>query len=200
MRLRLRLVAVHDKRPGLLRGGLALIALALVCLPAIASAEPLIGRASVIDGDTIEVHGTRIRLAGIDAPESRQTCRVKATKETIRCGQHAALWLADMIGTRPVTCATMGRDKYRRTLARCAVDGLDIGAAMVRNGWALPYMRPGKRYEVDESIARKAKAGLWATRFQKPWDWRRRNLATSKQSGQPITPAPQPRPSPAHKR
>ena len=35
-----------------------------------ASAGPLQGRASVIDGDTLEVQGTRIRLFGIDAPES----------------------------------------------------------------------------------------------------------------------------------
>ncbi len=149
------------------------LALTLACLTLPASAEPLTGRASVIDGDTIEIHGTRIRLAGIDAPESRQTCRVKATRETIRCGQHAALWLADMIGTRPLTCTPMGPDKYRRTLARCAVDGQDIGAAMVRAGWALPYLRNGKAYEADARAARKAKAGLWATRFQRPWEWRR---------------------------
>ncbi len=149
-------------------------AIILACLILPASAEPLTGRASVIDGDTIEIHGTRARLAGIDAPESRQACRVKATGETIRCGQHAALWLADMIGARPVTCIPMGLDKYRRTLARCAVEGQDIGAAMVRAGWALPYLRHGKAYEADERTARKAKAGLWATRFQRPWEWRRK--------------------------
>lgn len=41
------------------------------------AAEPISGRASVIDGDTIEIHSVRIRLPGIDAPEARPTCRVK---------------------------------------------------------------------------------------------------------------------------
>jgi hypothetical protein len=38
-------------------------------------ADNLAGQASIIDGDTLEVHGTRIRLWGIDAPESSQLCR-----------------------------------------------------------------------------------------------------------------------------
>ena len=49
-------------------------AVALALLPAVALAEDITGTASVIDGDTIDIHGTRIRLHGIDAPESRQTC------------------------------------------------------------------------------------------------------------------------------
>ncbi len=48
------------------------VALCLLATPALADVA---GVASVIDGDTIEVHGQRIRLHGIDAPESRQLCR-----------------------------------------------------------------------------------------------------------------------------
>ena len=50
----------------------------------------IIGVASVVDGDTIEVHGQRIRLFGIDAPESSQLC-VRPTGERWRCGQQVRL-------------------------------------------------------------------------------------------------------------
>jgi endonuclease YncB( thermonuclease family) len=50
-------------------------ALLMLLWPLPALADDLIGQASVIGGDTIEIHGTRIRLWGIDAPESRQLCQ-----------------------------------------------------------------------------------------------------------------------------
>lgn len=134
--------------------------------------EVISGRASVIDGDTLDIHGKRIRLIGIDAPESRQTCTAKDTGATIRCGQIAAFHLADMIGAASLRCETSGRDKYRRTLARCSLRGQDIGGMMVRGGWALPYLRDGKAYATDKAFAKARKNGLWNTSFQEPWVWR----------------------------
>jgi endonuclease YncB( thermonuclease family) len=73
--------------------------------PASVHAETLTGRASIIDADTIEIHGERIRILDIDAPESRQAC-FKPDGSAWRCGQQAALALADWIGTAAVTCET----------------------------------------------------------------------------------------------
>ena len=138
-----------------------------------AYADDLIGRASVIDGDTIEIHGQRIRLEGIDAPESRQTCRDRSSGDEIRCGQKAALWLSEMIGPQTVSCVEAGRDRYARMLAHCEVAGHDIGAAMVEAGWALSYVRYSREYEAQEATARDAGKGIWQWDFTAPWEWRR---------------------------
>lgn len=144
----------------------------LLAFPAF-SGEPLAGRASVIDGDTIEIHGARIRLEGIDAPESRQTCTSKETGEVIRCGQKAAFFLADLLAEHTVTCSEAGKDRYSRTLAHCKVEGQDVGAAMVRAGWALAFVRYSREYLPQEEEARVGGAGIWSTEFVAPWSWRR---------------------------
>lgn len=77
---------------------LALI-LALVALPA--GAAELTGVASVIDGDTLDIHGARIRLHGMDAPESAQRCR-RANGTSWACGREASFALADLIGRKTV--------------------------------------------------------------------------------------------------
>ena len=78
-----------------------------------AAADDLTGRASVIDGDTIEIHGSRIRLFGIDAPESSQLCRDEDSKQ-YRCGQQAANALFDFIANRVVACIEVDRGPYGR--------------------------------------------------------------------------------------
>ena len=98
------------------------IALCLLATPALADVA---GVASVIDGDTIEVHGQRIRLHGIDAPESRQLCHLDG--KSWQCGEVAANALADKIARRPVTCEDLGRDRYKRIVARCTMAGEDLG-------------------------------------------------------------------------
>jgi len=146
------------------------VLLALISLPAQAG-EPIVGTASVIDGDTIEIHGTRIRLHGIDAPESRQEC-ARPDGTSWRCGQQAALALSDRIGRSTVDCKPHSRDRYGRTIAICFKGTEDLNRWMVASGWAVAYRKYALDYVVDEEQARLAKVGLWAGTFDMPWDWR----------------------------
>ena len=96
-----------------------------------AVAQPLVGIASVIDGDTIEIHGTRIRLNGIDAPESAQPCLDGAGRK-YRCGQRSSLALADFLASRqPASCVEVGRDQFRRVVAVA-----QPAASIWLNGWS----------------------------------------------------------------
>ena len=132
-----------------------------------------VGRASVIDGDTIEIHGQRIRLWGIDAPESRQLCHVQG--KPWRCGQRSALALSDWIGQRTVACAERDRGRYGRVVATCSVAGEGVAAWLVRHGWALDWPRYSHRaYAGPQREAAAAKAGIWKGDFEKPWEWRHR--------------------------
>ncbi len=98
--------------------------IAALCLLATPALADMTGVASVIDGDTIEVHGQRIRLHGIDAPESRQLCRLDG--KTWQCGKDAAIALAKKIARRPVICEELDRDRYGRMVARCTVAGDEL--------------------------------------------------------------------------
>jgi endonuclease YncB( thermonuclease family) len=132
--------------------------------------QPITGRASVIDGDTIEIHGIRIRLFGIDAPESGQSCR--ALGKDYRCGQRAALALSDKIGSQLVECQPRDRDRYGRVVGMCFAAGEEINAWMVAQGWALAYRHYSHDYVSQEQSASNAKLGMWRGEFEPPWDWR----------------------------
>lgn len=137
-------------------------------------ANSIAGQASVIDGDTIEIHGERIRLVSIDAPEARQPCFDRQGRAW-RCGQQAALALSDFIAFRPVTCLSEGRDRYRRILGDCAVAGTSLSAWMIENGWAVPYYDRNHLHAAAADRAEAAQRGIWSGKFEMPSDWRRRN-------------------------
>lgn len=138
------------------------------------SASSIQGTASVIDGDTIEIRGKRIRLDAIDAPESSQLC-LDAAGKRFRCGQKSAFALADMIGRSVVSCAPKGRDRYKRIIAVCSKGTTNLNAWMVAQGWAVAFRRYGIDYIGEEDGARLARRGIWAGSFEMPWDWRAMN-------------------------
>src|SRR6202162_1199334 len=115
------------------RTAIAVLA-ALILAPASAAAgDTLAGQASVIDGDTLEIHRTRIRLWGIDAPESSQLCRDEDSLQ-YRCGAKAANGLDAFIAGRPVSCIPISLDQYGRTVASCSVGGTGLAEWLFGRG------------------------------------------------------------------
>ncbi|MXY32878.1 MAG: thermonuclease family protein [Boseongicola sp. SB0664_bin_43] len=140
--------------------------------PAALAQDLVSGPARVIDGDTVEVQGVRIRMHGIDAPESEQEC-LDAAGKAYSCGQVATNALASMVGRGSVGCRVRDTDRYGRLIAVCYRHGVDLNAWMVRDGHALAYRRYSGDYVPHEIAARARRAGVWQGRFVAPWDWRR---------------------------
>ncbi len=136
-----------------------------------AAALDLSGRAAVVDGDTIVLGGETVRLSGIDAPEAGQTCTGGAGRE-FDCGAAATRALAELVAGGAVRCSGDERDRYGRLIAVCARDGRDINREMVAAGWARAFIRYSGAYAAEESAAASAGRGLWAGRFEAPWDYR----------------------------
>lgn len=114
--------------------------------PVLAHAEPtLLGRASVIDGDTIEIRGERVRLNGIDAPESAQLC-TDAQRKAYRCGAAAAQTLEKFLAvSRPTRCKFIERDRYGRFVGDCyRADGTSVAELLVLSVWAFDWPRYSK--------------------------------------------------------
>lgn len=150
----------------------SVIGLVLALVPPAVAAE-LIGQARVVDGDTIEIHSQRIRLHGIDAPESSQTCLRAGRPE--RCGQIAANALADRIGRQTVRCEQHDVDRYRRIVAVCWAGATDLNGWMVEQGLAIAYRRYSLDYVAAEARARSARRGIWGTTFDDPAEYRRQH-------------------------
>ena len=126
------------------------LALALILfLPMSAAMADITGKPRIIDGDTIEIAGERIRLHGIDAPEAKQTCTDQSGKEW-RCGQEATWALGRIIETYWVRCEGNERDKFGRLIAKCFTGPYDIEAKMVQQGWAVAYRKYSTGYVAEE--------------------------------------------------
>lgn len=137
---------------------LASIALTVSCQAAIAepAQSTFAGTASVIDGDTIEIHGKRIRLDGFDTPERGAMC------DKINVYQKAALALSDFIGEQTVTCEIVGKDQYDRGIGRCTAGDESLAEFMVANGWGRDWPKYSKgEYADEEAMAKSDRAGIW---------------------------------------
>lgn len=147
---------------------LLVLILALVAPPV--GALTLEGQAHVVDGDTLDVAGDRVRLFGIDAPERNQPC--DRNGQVWACGEWARVVLAGQIGGTTVSCDVQDHDHYGRAVAICHAAGADIGQMMVAAGAARAYRRYSDRYVAVESAAAVAGRGIWAARMQTPESYR----------------------------
>ncbi len=135
------------------------------------SRSGITGSARVIDGDTIDVAGVRVRLEGIDAPESDQRCP-RVWLGTWACGREATEHLARLLRDRTVSCRSSGLDAYQRMLGVCTVEGLEINADMVRQGLAWAFVKYSQSYVAVEADARAARRGIWQGNATPAWQWR----------------------------
>jgi endonuclease YncB( thermonuclease family) len=111
----------------------------------------LAGPPRVVDGDTLELAGQRVRLLGVDAPELDQVCQ-RAGQE-YHCGKvaRAALWA--LVGL-DVRCTPAGATPARDVvLATCSAGEVDLNESMVRSGWALADPRADRYLAPLELIA-----------------------------------------------
>lgn len=129
----------------------------------------------VIDGDGLEVNGIIYRLWGIDAPELDQTCSRKEI--SFQCGRIAKAVLETTIGSSIPNCQTVTTDRYKRVIAKCYVDGVDLASIMVNYGWALDYEKYSKgAYRFEQNVAMSEARGLWGGNFIVPWKWRKSGI------------------------
>ena len=142
------------------------------------------GLPRILDGDTIEIASTRIRLEGIDAPEGGQTC-AGAGGGTWRCGQAASAELQKLIGRASVRCESRGNDRYGRVLGICFVGTTDINAEMVRRGFAWAFVKYSRAYVTEEAEARARGIGIWQAPTTTAWDHRAGRWETAGKSALP---------------
>ena len=129
------------------------VAVIATCITTSAYTADITGMPRIVDGDTIQIDTTKIRLSGIDAPETDQLCfDSKAQRWT--CGIAARDELVRHTGGKPWICHVIGMDRYGRSLATCEIAGEDIEKWMVKSGWALSFVRYSHVYDADEAEAR----------------------------------------------
>jgi len=160
-------------------GGVVVIATALSFFGAEdvqANRDPLHGIIRVIDGDTLEVAGTKIRLHAIDAPENAQMCTTQQGTEWA-CGGWVTKVATDRYQGQTAQCTATDTDRYGRTVARCDARGSDIGAWLVGQGMAFAYVKYGDDYAALERDAAAQDRGLHAVRMQMPEEFRRAQRA-----------------------
>ncbi len=126
----------------------------------------------VVSGDTLIINGRYLRIFGIDAPESNQTC-ADNKGQSYHCGKYSSSWLRNWLQDNEVECRILKQDSKGNMVGICFLGEYDIGAAIVNSGWAVVYANHSSIYVPYQLQAQKNKDGLWQGKFYMPWDWRK---------------------------
>ena len=120
-----------------------------------------IGKASIIDGDTIIIKGEKIRFAGIDTPERNKVGHEFSKKK-----------LKQLIANKIVICIRESNlDPWGRTVAECFIGYDSISSYMVKNGYACDYVKYSKKkYAKEQLYAKSKKLGIWNMNFDPKWE------------------------------
>lgn len=135
-----------------------------------------VGRAQVVDGETLIIQGQAFCLAGIDAPEPGQTC-INRSGKRFDCGQVAGTALMDLTAGVDVRCRPTGAKRQQCAMALCTAGDYDLSEGMVYTGWALPDPATGGQYLRYQALAEKRGHGMWRGSFESPWEWRAKQAA-----------------------
>ena len=149
------------------------------CIFASESKQPLF----IVDGDSVNINvvlfldlaqapmeklgdkaDLKMRIAGIDTPEIKQTCEMEQGK-SIDCGVLAKDYLQNLLESEPgdLVIKPIGVDYYHRILIRLFKGEIDIGKKMVEDGMSYSY---DSTYKIEETYAKENKLGFW--NFFKP--------------------------------
>ena len=124
----------------------------------------------IVDGDSISL---QMRIAGIDTPEIKQTCRKRVNK-VIDCGRLSKIYLQKLLKNIPgkIVIEPAGVDHYQRILVRVFKGDTNIGKLMVESGMAFSYK---ETYRQEEDLAKTEKLGFWGfdTPPIDPYKWRK---------------------------
>ena len=131
------------------------------------------GKARVIDGDTIHIKQKKIRLHGIDAPEIDQKCTYQ--KISWNCGIESKKFLLNLTYNKNIFCESKNKDRYKRYIAICFIDNLNINKVIVKSGWAIAYTYYSDDYINEENFAHKNMLGIWKGEFEEPYFFRKKN-------------------------
>lgn len=137
------------------------------------------GPARVIDGDTLAIGDTRIRLFGIDAPELRQSCQ-RSNGARWACGAWSKGQLQALVGRGAIRCVPRDTDRYGRMVGVCYANGQDVNAAMIARGAAIAYRRYAVDYVPQERTAKAARQGIWQGPHVTPASYRRASSHSAK--------------------
>ncbi len=114
---------------------------------------------AVIDGDTLRLHESIIRLQGVEAPPRGKSCQ-RIDGATFDCGAAAVAALADLVRDRTVTCHLAGRDSAGFTQGMCEAGETDLNRRLVAQGWARARADV-PAFSDEEQHARSEQRGLW---------------------------------------